>query len=178
MSHFYGSIEGDRSEATRQGSKKNGISGHVRGWDFGVRVLMRDEDGVDTAGIYLTSGSNGHASEKAVGTFTAADLTTREEPVNGLLALAMFDLGKITGELSGKAGVAMQDGDEDRERGFCAAIAGLNRTAAKLATVRSDGDEELALMELRDLADGLTALYGYTKVREVYDRLAMVPAAR
>ena len=35
MSHFYASIEGNRSEATRCGTKSSGMQGHVRGWTIG-----------------------------------------------------------------------------------------------------------------------------------------------
>ena len=39
MSRFYASINGSaKNEATRQGTVKTGIKGHVRGWDAGVKV--------------------------------------------------------------------------------------------------------------------------------------------
>jgi len=36
VSRFYGSIQGERGEATRQGH--HGIRGHLRGWNVGVAV--------------------------------------------------------------------------------------------------------------------------------------------
>lgn len=63
MAHFYASIKGNRGETTRMGSKDSGISGHIRGWDTGVRVDIRHsaKDGKDHVLVYRTAGSNGHA---------------------------------------------------------------------------------------------------------------------
>lgn len=76
MSHFYASIQGQRGEATKTGSKISGIHGHIRGWDFGVKVdlYVDSETGEDTARVYLTSGSNGYCSSKLLGVFTKKDL--------------------------------------------------------------------------------------------------------
>lgn len=69
MSRFYASIEGSAGEATRQGTANSGIRGHVRGWDSGVRVYGRtDAEGRDTFDVYATSGSNGHGSDRLLGT--------------------------------------------------------------------------------------------------------------
>jgi len=45
--------------ATRQGSAKSGISGHIRGWNIGARVEIRDRDGTDVVQVFQTAGSNG-----------------------------------------------------------------------------------------------------------------------
>ena len=76
MSQFYASIEGSRGPATRQGSKKSGITGHIRGWSVGgeVRYWHNEETGEDEVTIYLTSGSSGYGSQKLLGRFTAKDL--------------------------------------------------------------------------------------------------------
>lgn len=75
MSHFYASIQGGKSEATRQGTKSSGISGHVRGWGLGVRVEMYvNKDGEDEAHIVLTDGSGDHGVRHFIGAFTRADL--------------------------------------------------------------------------------------------------------
>lgn len=65
MSHFYGSIQGNRGEATRGGTKDSGIYGHIRGWNVGVRVdVDHDADkGQDIAVVRATGGSNGSAGE-------------------------------------------------------------------------------------------------------------------
>lgn len=48
MSRFYGSLNGSRGVATRQGTEKSGISGHIRGWNVGAYVTVDiDDDGSD-----------------------------------------------------------------------------------------------------------------------------------
>lgn len=59
MARFYGSIQGNRGEATRCGSKESGITGHIRGWDVGVEVECKHRYGMDEAHIFATGGSNG-----------------------------------------------------------------------------------------------------------------------
>lgn len=76
MSHFYASIEGSaKTAATRQGDARSGISGHIRGWDLGIRVVGQvGAEGNDEFKVFLTGGSNQPASEKLLYIFTAADL--------------------------------------------------------------------------------------------------------
>lgn len=70
MSRFYASIQGNRGEATRQGSKASGIGGHIRGWDIGARVLCYvDDSGNDKVIVTITGGSNNSSSQKNLGTF-------------------------------------------------------------------------------------------------------------
>lgn len=83
MSQFYASIQGGRSEATRQGTKESGIISHTCGWNFGVKVIMSvDETGRDVATVYLTTGSNGKGYSNCLGTFQremAEDLARHTE---------------------------------------------------------------------------------------------------
>ena len=76
MAQFYASIQGNRGEATRMGSKSSGLRGHIRGWRVGARVVMRynEETKQDECLIYLTSGSNGFEGEAFLGKFTAGDI--------------------------------------------------------------------------------------------------------
>ena len=61
MSRFYADIQGNRGEATRQGSKASGIRGHIRGWDSGAQVYCGvNSDGKDVVEVYLTRGSSGN----------------------------------------------------------------------------------------------------------------------
>ena len=63
MAHFYGSIKGcAKTEGTRRGTKKTGLSAHVRGWDVGVRVELAHVAGVDVVTVFRTGGSNGAES--------------------------------------------------------------------------------------------------------------------
>lgn len=58
MARFYASIQGNRGEATRAGHGE--ITGHVRGWESGVRIYgTGDKGGPDVFTVYATSGSNG-----------------------------------------------------------------------------------------------------------------------
>lgn len=70
MSRFYGTLQGSRGEASRQGTAGSGISGHIRGWDIGGAVsCWVGEDGLDRVTLRLTTGSNGHGQTKTIGTF-------------------------------------------------------------------------------------------------------------
>lgn len=76
MAQFYASIQGNRGTATRMGTKKSGLDGHIRGWHIGAKVWMHyntltKEDEVT---IDLTSGSQGSKSSKHIGMFTVKDL--------------------------------------------------------------------------------------------------------
>ena len=76
MSRFYGSMQGSRGEATRQGTPNSGIHGHIRGWNAGVKVCVSDVDGVDVFTVYKTGGSNGHSSSELIARFTEGDTPT------------------------------------------------------------------------------------------------------
>ena len=69
MARFYASIEGNRGPATRMGSAASGMRGHVRGWDVGVEVIMRDEDGSDVCEVWRTGGSNGRSHRVLIARF-------------------------------------------------------------------------------------------------------------
>ena len=69
MSHFYASMQGNRGEATRCGSKQSGIDAHIRGWNSGVRVSCRynKTTGRDECFIYATGGSNRSSQDIELG---------------------------------------------------------------------------------------------------------------
>jgi hypothetical protein len=71
MAHFYASIQGNRDEATRMGSKGSGMTGYIRGWNIGARVAVRHEDGRDVVRVYRTSGSSGAGGSELVAEFSA-----------------------------------------------------------------------------------------------------------
>ena len=74
MAQFYASIQGNRGETTRMGTKSSGIEGHIRGWSVGIQIVGREIDEEDTFDVYLTSGSNGNKPGKHIGSFTKKDL--------------------------------------------------------------------------------------------------------
>jgi len=71
MSHFYGSMQGSRGEATRCGTKNSGFTAHIRGWDIGVEVWLRydEKKKCDVVEVQLTGGSNGRRVGRHLGTF-------------------------------------------------------------------------------------------------------------
>ena len=66
MSRFYGSVTGSaKNDATRQGHDR--ISGHVRGWNVGVKVVGHvNESDQDVFYVYATGGSNGETPDKLI----------------------------------------------------------------------------------------------------------------
>jgi hypothetical protein len=54
MARFYGSLQGNRGEATRMGTARSGLSTYTAGWDGAVRVVIEDRDGVDYVTVQLT----------------------------------------------------------------------------------------------------------------------------
>lgn len=70
MSQFYASIQGSRGEATRQGGKASGITGHIRGWSIGARVIVEHENGKDVVRVYKTAGSSGHGRDEMIAEFS------------------------------------------------------------------------------------------------------------
>ena len=75
MAQFYGSIQGNRGEATRMGTKSSGIEGHIRGWDIGARVHCHVNDkGQDVVSVSITKGSNGYGRGLCLGSFVNDDI--------------------------------------------------------------------------------------------------------
>lgn len=66
MSQFYASIQGNRGEATRMGSKASGITGHVRGWDVGARVDGYVKGESDVVAVRATGGSNDNIHHRKI----------------------------------------------------------------------------------------------------------------
>jgi hypothetical protein len=53
MAHFYGTIKGQRGEASRLGSKSSGLEVSACSWQGAVAVRLYAEDGVDMAEVSL-----------------------------------------------------------------------------------------------------------------------------
>lgn len=68
MAQFYASIQGNRGEATRMGTKSSGIEAHIRGWNVGAKVYIthNEETGKDEVTVYQTCGSNGGSHRDAI----------------------------------------------------------------------------------------------------------------
>ena len=58
MAQFRATIEGQRGEASRLGSKNSGLVARINGWHGGVRVEARHSETIgDCFDIYATNGS-------------------------------------------------------------------------------------------------------------------------
>ena len=53
MSHFYGTLQGSRGQATRCGTKNSGVSTVAAGWKGAVETFVTEVDGVDHYEVYL-----------------------------------------------------------------------------------------------------------------------------
>ena len=58
MSHFYGTLEGNRGEVTRCGSKASGITSYAAGWRGAIRVDVFERDGEDRFQVTLVPWQN------------------------------------------------------------------------------------------------------------------------
>jgi len=64
MSHFYGTLDGSRGQATRCGTKASSLIATANGWSIGGQVTVRYDDalGTDVVQLFTTKGSNTRAS--------------------------------------------------------------------------------------------------------------------
>lgn len=69
MAQFRGTIQGNRGEASRLGTKNSGLDVTCNGWHGGVSVYARynKKTGKDEFAIYHTAGS-GYGFSKLIGT--------------------------------------------------------------------------------------------------------------
>ena len=73
MSHFYGTLQGARGEATRCGSKSSGVTTYAAGWGGAIRTEVFERDGEDFYRVTLIpwQGSGGYETLLAEGKLTA-----------------------------------------------------------------------------------------------------------
>ncbi len=78
MSHFYGTLQGNRGEATRCGSKASGVTTYAAGWGGAVRVTVYEQDGEDRYSVSLTpwQSSGGQSRLLAEGKLDATEEVT------------------------------------------------------------------------------------------------------
>lgn len=74
MSKFYGTVQGNRGEATRGGSKNSGIKATAQSWEGSVSVLLFNENEEIRCNIIAGKGSTSDPSGVIVYTGTLADL--------------------------------------------------------------------------------------------------------
>lgn len=68
MAHFYGSIRGQRGEASRLGGKSSGLTTYAASWQGAVRVSLYYNSATDTdmVDVYLTKHTNGAGTERVL----------------------------------------------------------------------------------------------------------------
>jgi hypothetical protein len=73
MSQLYATIDSDTRQkpATSRGNER--IEAHVRGWDHGIKVIARVEDGEEVFQVYTTGGSHGWGKNGLIGEFVVGD---------------------------------------------------------------------------------------------------------
>lgn len=70
MARFRATIEGQRGQASRLGSKTSGLFVTANGWDRGVSVVVRvDTDGLDHFYVYKTGGSGNAGGRELIAEF-------------------------------------------------------------------------------------------------------------
>ncbi len=71
MAQFRGTVQGQRGEVSRLGSKSSGLTVEGNGWGIGARIeLSHNEAGEDVVQVYRTGGSNARAHEQLICEFT------------------------------------------------------------------------------------------------------------
>ena len=62
MSHFYGTLNGSRGEATRCGDKGSGLNAVAAGWGGAISTQVFEHDGIDMYKVYRTPWKNSGGS--------------------------------------------------------------------------------------------------------------------
>lgn len=64
MARFRGTVLGMKGEASRLGSKENGLNVVANGWESGIHVeAYVNDEGQDCFNVFLTKGSGGYGSK-------------------------------------------------------------------------------------------------------------------
>ena len=80
MAQFKADIKGSRGSVSRLGGKTSGITGHIRGWESGVKIEgHHDEDLGDIFMIYQTSGSGFKSRDILIGKLIRNSFTALED---------------------------------------------------------------------------------------------------
>ena len=79
MAQFRGTLQGARGEASRLGTKKNGLRATVNGWNNGIKVVAyHDEEQGDCFRVSLTGGSNGQGPDCELLTMINGEVKTAQ----------------------------------------------------------------------------------------------------
>ena len=70
MARFRGTVQGNRTEASRLGTPSSGLEAAADGWDLGCELKVYvGRDGEDQVRVYLTGGSNRAIQSRFLGVF-------------------------------------------------------------------------------------------------------------
>ena len=79
MAQFKADIQGSRGSVSRLGGKTSGITGHIRGWESGIRIEgHHDEHLGDIFMIYQTSGSGFKSKDILIGKLISGSFQSME----------------------------------------------------------------------------------------------------
>ena len=79
MAQFKADIKGSRGSVSRLGGKTSGITGHIRGWESGIKVEgHHDEHLGDVFLVWQTSGSGFKGKNTLLGKLVGESFTAME----------------------------------------------------------------------------------------------------
>jgi hypothetical protein len=70
MAQFRATVQGQRGEASRLGSKSSGLVVRANGWNIGVKVIAAHHNGKDVFRVVKTGGSNAGWKEEVIAEFS------------------------------------------------------------------------------------------------------------
>ena len=81
MAHFMGTVQGNRGEASRLGSKGGGMVARVNGWNSGVKVVAEynAETDTDVFHIFGTRGSGNNNEAGYIGQIMGSTFISAEK---------------------------------------------------------------------------------------------------
>lgn len=72
MARYIGTIQGNRGETSRQGTKISGLRTSCTAWDASVEVLLKSIDGRDVFDVKVYGGTFSVAPERTIARVTAS----------------------------------------------------------------------------------------------------------
>ena len=75
MAHFYGTVQGNRGETSRCGSKSSGLVASANGWNIGgtIQVEYNDKLQTDVVYFYRNKGSSSRGHDTLIAAYAIID---------------------------------------------------------------------------------------------------------
>lgn len=80
MAHFRGTIQGNRGEASRLGSRAGGLQVTCNGWHDGIKVVAAVINDRDVFEVYSNGGSNGDGLQLYIGMVVNGKFVKGDKP--------------------------------------------------------------------------------------------------